>query len=66
MVMFNVDERAEESMRVEYEDPGQMDEKARLMSLLGSQKQSQDGNLKKVRRRNEQGIVRRSSRTANF
>ncbi|KAF8151040.1 hypothetical protein B0H34DRAFT_160966 [Crassisporium funariophilum] len=52
----------DESVRVMYEDPGQRDEKKRLMSLLkgGSQSQSQQGQGQ------SEGRTRRSTRIAGF
>jgi DNA replication regulator DPB11 len=54
----------EESMRVTYEDPGERDEKKRLMSILESQGES-DSTTKGGRRKGK-GVVRRSLRVAGF
>lgn len=69
---FTMDEQhADESMRVTYEDPGQRDEKRRLMSLLGNDEAvpvdfpppSKTSNGKGNKGKN---LVRRSSRVAGF
>lgn len=52
----------EESMRVTYEDPGQRDEKKRLMSLFGSQ----DDEGKNGKKPNRGKASRKSSRIAGF
>ena len=55
--------RTQESMRVMYEDPGQMDERNRLMNLFGSQRTQDEGI---DGRKSKQRSVRRSSRVAGF
>jgi DNA replication regulator DPB11 len=49
-------------MRVMYEDPGQMDEKKRLISLLESRSQAQEDSEERRKKK----ATRRSSRTAGF
>lgn len=58
----------EESMRVMYEDPGQRDEKKRLMSLFESQNQGGDESYSGGRSGTKKGAsaIRRSTRMAGF
>ena len=58
----------EESMRVTYEDPGQRDEKKRLMSLFETQTQSGEDSHAAGRKGGRKGpaAVRRSTRVAGF
>lgn len=55
----------EESVRVTYEDPGQMDERKRLMNLLKSEVDSQDVQIIDERAVG-QSRIRRSTRVAGF
>lgn len=55
----------EESMRVRYEDPGERDERKRLMSLFESQTPDGERLGKKMGRKGP-GLVRRSTRMAGF
>jgi DNA replication regulator DPB11 len=55
--------QTQESMRVMYEDPGQMDQRKRLMNIFGSQRTQDEGvDVRKSKQRS----VRRSSRVAGF
>jgi DNA replication regulator DPB11 len=58
----------EESMRVMYEDPGQLEEKKRLMSLFETQTQSGDDSRTGGRKGGKKAptAVRRSTRMAGF
>jgi DNA replication regulator DPB11 len=64
-LMITETDLAEESMRVTYEDPGERDEKKRLMSLLESQSET-DPTAKTGGRKKGKGLVRRSLRVAGF
>lgn len=57
----------EESMRVMYEDPGQLEEKEKLMKLLESQTQG-EGHGSAGKRVTKKGVpgVRRSTRMAAY
>jgi hypothetical protein len=57
----------EESMRVMYEDPGERDEKRRLMSMFESQADASVGGVRrKGDRKKAKGLARRSTRVAGF
>ena len=64
-LMTTENELAEDSMRVTYEDPGERDEKKRLMSLLESQSET-DSTARSGGRKKGKGLVRRSLRVAGF
>ncbi|KAH7928309.1 hypothetical protein BV22DRAFT_1083119 [Leucogyrophana mollusca] len=56
----------DESLRVTYEDPGQQEEKRRLMSLLGGKSDNVSGGGTEGSARKGKGPVRRSTRMAGF